>query len=269
VASADELFPKSPRCVFQSAPLVQVICQLRFPPILAIEATVPADFQGRIRSMFPLLERGTAITLPQVPPELLQLFGAATGARPYLFLTEDRSTTLNLATDAISLTTTNYPRWPEFRRLLQEPLRALADIYQPSFFTRIGLRYSNAIMRRKLHMEDTPWSALLRREILGELAIPQFEKNVDVANRTLQLKLPNGEGGVVLRHGLGIVTGAPQPPEPSYMIDLDFFRDEKTELRDAEPLLDKFHELAGHAFRWVISDRLRAALGPTEPDGNR
>jgi uncharacterized protein (TIGR04255 family) len=271
-ATAEPLFPETPRCVFKHAPLAQVVCQLRFPPILAIEASVPAAFQDRIRGMLPLYERSTPSVLPQIPQigqlpaEIIQMLGAS-AATQHLFKTEDRATTLNLTTDAISLTTTKYPRWPSFRQLLSEPLRALIDIYKPAFFTRIGLRYSNAITRQNIGLGEMPWSALFRHELLGELSIPQFEKSLDaLATRALRLRLPNGEGAVLLRHGLGIVTGVPVPSQPSYVIDLDFFRDEKTELSRAEPILDRYHELAGHAFRWAISETLRVALGPSEPD---
>jgi len=120
------------------------------------------------------------------------------------------------------------------------------------------------ITPRKLNLEGAPWSRLLRKELLGELAIPEFEQNLDaIASRALKLKLPSGDGAILLRHGLGIVVGVPPPSEPSYMIDLDIFREEKTELNDAEPILDKFHEVAGRAFRWAITDTLRDALGPT------
>jgi uncharacterized protein (TIGR04255 family) len=271
-AIAEPLFPETPRCVFENAPLVQVVCQLRFPTVLAIEASVPAAFQDRIRDMFPLYERSVANLLPQVPQiaqlpaEIVQMLGAAAAVQ-HLFKTEDQTETLSLTTDAVSLTTTKYPRWPLFRRLLSEPLRALIEIYKPAFFTRIGLRYSNAIAPQNIGLGGMPWSALFRRELLGELSIPQFERSLDaIATRVLRLRLPNSDGAVLFRHGLGIVTGVPVSPQPSYVIDLDFFRDEKTELSHAEPILDRYHQLAGHAFRWAISDALRAALGPSEPD---
>src|SRR5256885_3722562 len=61
--AADQLFPDSPRVIYGKAPLTAVICQLRFPPILRIESTVPADFQERVRTQFPLLDRPVQIGL--------------------------------------------------------------------------------------------------------------------------------------------------------------------------------------------------------------
>ena len=57
--SSNELFPSSPREIYEKAPLIQVVCQLRFPPVLRIESQIPADFQERIRARFPLFERNS------------------------------------------------------------------------------------------------------------------------------------------------------------------------------------------------------------------
>jgi len=65
------LFPESERVIYEKAPLVQVICQLRFPQILRIESQLPVEFQERIRDAFPILEKTTA-SFPQpglVPPQ--------------------------------------------------------------------------------------------------------------------------------------------------------------------------------------------------------
>ena len=45
------------RCIYRSNPLIEVICQLRFPTILSISAREPADFQEGIRQHFPQYKR--------------------------------------------------------------------------------------------------------------------------------------------------------------------------------------------------------------------
>lgn len=47
------LFSGHPRTLYRSAPTHEVICQLRFPTILSINNTEPADFQEAIRAEFP------------------------------------------------------------------------------------------------------------------------------------------------------------------------------------------------------------------------
>ena len=47
------LFAPYERYQYARAPLVEVICQLRFPTILSIGAKEPAEFQEAIRKDFP------------------------------------------------------------------------------------------------------------------------------------------------------------------------------------------------------------------------
>lgn len=264
--SSGELFPQSPRVIYRNAPLIEVACELRFPPILRIEA-IPAEFQEQIRATFPLFEKAPShpfpalSQMPQLPPEIVQAVQAQIGGSAYLFLTEDRRSTTTLTPSSLSLSTTNYRRWEEFRKELRVPFRALLAVYGPSFFVRVGLRYIDAINRESLGLIAQPWSRLLRREMLGELAVPHLEKNIEAVARSVRLNISDGTGSVLLRHGLAAVPGK---PGLSYVIDVDLFIDSRTEVADAEHRLDIFNELAGRAFRWVVTDELHRTLDPTE-----
>jgi uncharacterized protein (TIGR04255 family) len=257
-----ELFPPSPRVVYSRAPLVQVICQLRFPSLLSIESKPPVDFQEQIRSHFPLLEKVASPVPVNLPPEVVQMIGAQGSPISYQFLTEDRASTVTLTPESVALSTSEYTRWEHFRDQLRVPLASLNGIYRPSFFSRIGLRYQNAIDRARLGLQDTPWSKLLRQEMLGELALPRFEANLEhVANRAFRVKIPDRSGSLLMRHGFGTLQGS---PEICYMIDADFFSEQRTEVANATRILDHFNRMAGHAFRWYITEPLRDALGPSE-----
>lgn len=268
-AEIDELFPPSERVIYSNAPLVEVTFQVRFPSILRIEGEAPAVFQDRIRRTFPLLERGAPIGLPQnltLPPEMMQFLGSAGVGTVYRFLTGDRKSTVTLSPESLGFSTSEYHRWEEFLSDLRVSLNALCEIYEPAFFSRIGLRYIDAIDREVIGLSGVPWSRLFRPEILGELAVPVFERNLELAGRQLQVRLPDGGGSMVLRHGIGRVAGR---EHPSYMIDLDFFRADRVEVSNAEPILHAFHELSGRAFRWTITDELRCALHPVPLEPTR
>ena len=47
------LFSDNTRHSYANSPLIEVICQLRFPTILSIGSTVPAQFQEAVRDEFP------------------------------------------------------------------------------------------------------------------------------------------------------------------------------------------------------------------------
>jgi uncharacterized protein (TIGR04255 family) len=259
-----ELFPASPRVIYSKTPLVQVICELRFPLLLSIEGQPPVAFQEQVRGHFPLLEKKPATAFPaEIPSEIVQMIRPhVEGGPSYVFLTADRASTVTLTPGSLALSTKRYTRWEDFRDQLRVPLEALNQIYRPSFFSRIGLRYQDAIDRAALGLKSRSWSELLRRELLGELALPQFEAHVEqVANRTLRVGIPGGSGSVMLRHGLGKLPGR---DEICYMIDIDIFTEQRTEVADAESTLNHFNAVAGHAFRWCVLAPLRDELGPNE-----
>src|SRR5258708_3916112 len=109
VAEDDEFFPPSPRVIYEKHPLTQVVCQLRFPPILRIQAEPPAAFQEHVRAHFPFMDRLPTVTLPEgVSPEFAQLIGAQLGVQGYNFHSEDRQATISISHESISFLTKNY-----------------------------------------------------------------------------------------------------------------------------------------------------------------
>jgi len=264
------LFPSSPRTIFSDAPLIQVQCQLRFPPILKIESAPPADFQELVRGRFPLLERGSAPPnllgmLPpgqQLPIDLIQFLGSATGNATYLFHTADRTSTLTLTPSTIGLSTSSYKRWESFIGDFRPPFEALVKTYNPSFYTRVGLRYSNVIDRHALGLDSQPWSKLLRPALLGEIAEDGFEANLEQVSRMIRVRVPDLNSSMILRHGLGAQFNR---QDLAYVIDIDLFSEETMETANVDSILNKFHDVAGHAFRWCIEKPVHDALGPQDP----
>ena len=92
------VFPETERIVFKRNPLTQVICQLRFPPILII-SNEPAAFQERIRDVYPIYERGENVEVPQELVNLLSGAGSLSPAGDILhrFYTADRVQQITLS----------------------------------------------------------------------------------------------------------------------------------------------------------------------------
>ena len=263
----DEFFPDSPRVFYERAPLKQVICQLRFPILYRIEREVPSDFQERIRAIFPLSERVEAFGTPfQIPKQLADVFGGAVGGATYKFLTEDRLTSIELGSTALTFETTAYRVWDEFLGILRPAIDSLVAIYNPSFYSRVGLRYIDLIDRVEIDLQDTPWSDLLNSVILGELGERYFEENTESIQKSIRVRNADKTGGFLLNHGLSAKPGV---SNLTYSIDFDFYVDHKTETQDALAVLDALHARSGRAWRWSIKPKLHDALKPTAIDGDR
>jgi len=258
-----ELFPAVTRVLYRKPPLLQVICQIRFPPILRIEGQPPAEFQDRIRHVFPLLERPVNPLLPQLPAQIVQALGPQLGMSGWHFLTENRSATIMLSQESMSFVTGSYVRWEEFKATFSPSLHALLEIYKPPYFAQMGLRYQDMIQREKIGLSGVSWAKLLGISLVGELAHEGLEKNLEDARRMLRVRLPTPGNFMILQHGLAKTIGS---NEVGYLIDLDFSAIRHIEVTHAESVLDDLHRDVGRAFRWCISDQLHNALDPVPLD---
>jgi len=148
---ATELFPRVKRVVYQRNPLVEVICQVRFPPDLRVDAAPPADFQQLIRHDLPLHQQQADTQLTALPPDLAKalkgLVPPPSSAMTWKFRPEDGSRELTLHKDRLTQSTETYSRWEPFFEAFGSPVRALNQVYAPPFYTRIGLRYRDLILR--------------------------------------------------------------------------------------------------------------------------
>lgn len=253
------------RLIYEKPQLVETICQLRFPAILSIETKEPAEFQDRIREMFPRYACQTE-TVPQLG-----------GAQPqreknHSFISADGMSKLSLAKDFIALSTMRYQGWEQFAGMLDEPLGQFISLYKPAFFERIGLRYVNGFSRSDLGLEGCRWSELLHRQYLGVLGDDGVDEggvkrcSVDV-ERTLRdgctLKLHAGPGRV--RRNVRTAEGGVQTvqePEVRFMLDLDLFFLETVRLGAAAERMETLHRNADEVFADAISDRLHGAMEP-------
>jgi uncharacterized protein (TIGR04255 family) len=254
-------FPPSKRVFYGKNPLEEVVCQLRFPPILRIDAEAPVTFQERVRSVFPLYQRGVnpaPLGLP-FPPELMQAL-AGGGGVSHEFSSADRVWKLSLTRDFLALTTRDYKEWPDFKAKMREPLDALVAVYAPAFFVRVGLRYRDRIDRERFGLAGVDWRELLRAEALGELADRSIGPHVQHVLRELLVNLTESAGQVRIVHGL-----QRDGEKLTYIIDSDFFTEQQAETKEVGNVLDAFNRRAGNLFRWYITQRLDRAMEPHDP----
>lgn len=256
-------FPDSPRVIYEKNPLVEVICQLRFPAILRIDSEIPAAYQEALRERYPIFgeSQGQQNIKLDLQPELANMLGSAgpllfRGRTSYDFISADQSWKVRLTRETLTLITSKYERWEDFKEHLRLPLELLIRDYGPAFFTRIGLRYRDVIRRSSLNLRDVNWRDLLQPHIAGELSTEVADDVLQCANQSLIRFEP--ESQVLINHGLV----ANQENEICYLIDSDFSTEQKTEINDVNQRLDDYNRQAGRLFRWCITDRLHESMGP-------
>ena len=256
--------PDTDRVIYSRNPLAEVTAQLRFPPILRIEAEAPAQFQDGIRNHYPRYRQVRAASqLPaDIPPpvrNLIQGMGAAAGPIHHLFETQDRTSVATLSRESLSFKTTSYTRWETFRDQFERLRSTLEQIYRPASYGRVGLRYVNIIRRSILGIENVGWADLLNPSIGGGLTAQELGESIESASSELHCKLDGEDLFLRLRTGIALAEPA---REKCFLIDSDFHTHEGTELANVTDTLNQLNRFAGNLFRWAIRERLRDALQP-------
>lgn len=252
------------RVIYEKNQLVEVICQLRFPTILAIGAKEPVDFQEAVRHEFPRYQ----LRQDLLPPKMMQVPGQPPRLEQqkpianHQFMTADGKYRINLSQNFISLTCGEYVCWEDFGRMMDKPLANFIKIYAPAYFERVGLRYLNAISRQALDLEDTPWRDLLEpayigllgREELPERAFTRCSQDTEMAVGGCRMKLHVGPGMVK--------RGPQQDKEPKMIFDLDVSMGGNIPVNMAAGSMETVHIQAGNIFREAITDTLHDAMEP-------
>jgi uncharacterized protein (TIGR04255 family) len=254
--------PVAKRVIYEKNLLDRVICQLRFPPILKIEKEIPADFQDRIREQFPQYRQKEELPVP-IPTQLQINLPGEFQSKNHEFSSEDGKWTVNLTRTFIALTTRDYRRWEDFQEHLNGPVAALRDMYQPVYFSRVGLRYIDIIRRSELGIDkDEPWSELLDPHLLGLLCSSCAVANdIRAFETTYELLLEDKRSVVRVATALAEQQNS---KEEFFVIDSDFYNTEKTDAARVNEKLDYFHERASRLIQLLATEKLQKAMKPKE-----
>lgn len=260
------MFSHAPRCHYRKAQTAEVICQLRFPEILAIAAKDPVDFQEAIRGEFPQFSRRQELPAPKLvgAPGNMTVQNQPAVIN-YQFASQDGVWRVNLTSKFISLTCTRYTGWEEFAARLDQPLAAFIRIYKPAFFERIGLRYLNFISRRDLQLEETPFRELIAPcylGILGEEDVAESASSRSSVDTELAIR---GGCRVKIHAGPGLVKrGGGEDKEVKFIFDQDLYMPGQVALNLSAGALQTLHSQADAIFRGAITDTLHEAMEPEE-----
>lgn len=259
-------FPESPRVFYKDNPLAEVICQLRFPIILRISTDQLASFQDRIRDDYPLYEPDEPMSkFPQLAKEFTAFMEQLNlpkmpGEITHKFYNKDKSRHVAIAQNFLAIAESKYHDWNSFREEMTKVEQVIKELYNPSFYTRIGLRYQDIISRDKLGLNNEDWSTLLKPYIIAELGDERVSSSLESIQTRSVFQIPDIQGARVnLNHGI-IINATTD--EKCYIIDADFFIEDKEGLNEPFTILDGFNKLAGRLFRWAITDKLHEAMGP-------
>ncbi|MDJ0897416.1 MAG: TIGR04255 family protein [Xenococcus sp. MO_188.B8] len=262
-------FPESERVIYEKNPLVDVICQLQFPPILRISQQPPVDFQDRIREEYPIFEFSQGNQLPPEISNIMQQLGSSLiSNQTYIFKSEDSIWQIVLNQNSITLSTRKYERYEIFKKKFQDVIYIFEEIYKPSFYSRVGLRYRDLILPSKLNVQNFNWSELIPNHIASELHSPEMASSITAFMKNLQMSSDDKQ--IAFNHGLVTARdGKTQKEEEAYLLDADFSTTTKVSRNDnVWDTIDMFNKMARNLFRWSITDKLHNILNPSHIDNH-
>ncbi len=260
------MFSQESRCIYEKNQLIEVICQLRFPDILKIEAQEPYAFQDAIRGEYPQYAK----KVEQLPPQ--QAGGKLTPqgtVNNYQFISADSQWKVSLTKSFIALSTHGYTRWEEFAKRLDRILAAFIQAYQPAYFSRVGLRYINAFRKAELGLENAQWRELILPGYLGLMGDDDAQEGAFLKNeQNITAAMPGG-AKCNIKCGPGMLRKINNQTRQSqeekvFMLDIDLFMEGNTPMNHAVPALNVVHGNAGSLFRGAITDTLHDAMEPRD-----
>lgn len=263
-------FPVTKRIIYKKNPLVEVVCQFRFPPILSIDTEIPAKFQDAIKKKYPLFKENAEILVrfPTIPnnidsalAEKLELSPTSINRKNYEFMSSDENWRINLTREFLALSTKSYHRWEEFKAQLETAFLPFLEIYSPVYFSRIGLRYKDIINRSELNLVDTPWPELLQPFLLGIITDTVVGSKVINYTNVTEIQLSDDQSKV--RISSSFVEEA-QTKEKAFLIDSDFFIEQKMPIEESLTKLDFFNQRGSRLIRWCITEKLHDAMEPED-----
>ena len=220
--------------VYPNSPLVEVVCEIRFPGELAIECRRD-EFYEKIRDKYP------TILVPQAGDRLA----------PYRFENQNRNAEIMLALNRFSFHDKDYSGHKRFIKEFIELVKKLNQTYSLKKLARVGWRYINVIPFTR---EDgiVPLQRFVSLDvILPEGVSDQFEN----LSMVLISKVPDG---TITTRIESIIRSDDQ--QEALLLDFDFALTEKLAFSKIHSCVRKAHSETRALFENLITDDYRQYL---------
>lgn len=222
--------------------LDHVICQVRFNAHLSINRDIDL-FQVIINSDY-----------PNYSPESITSPGVInpTGVG-HTFSSEDGKWMVSLSTSAMSLTTSAYENWDDFVTKFMFVFNSLIDVFGIESFTRVGLRYVNAIRPEILDMPADSKSILK-----GPVSEMFSDSTGSFVAGTCIIDRNQGDE-ILSRSAVGTIVFTDD--QPGFAIDNDVFTTKSIAVPGVSEMINRFNEVANALFKEFASDGVCKKVG--------
>lgn len=266
--------------IYPNAPIEFVACEVQFP----VSPELSTD--DALRVLHAALFDWLPVAQPEV--ETTVMFGAGAPQPPLTtnrilrFTSRNRRLCVVVSPSRVSVETTLYPGWDDFRVSVERALSAVASAdARISGLTRVGLRYIDEIRVPDPEPGDGRWSRYIDVRLSGAADITLGGRPAADMQAALQFDLGEGQAAVVrygARRGQAVGNapllrgGSHGPDDPYFLFDIDSFWQPPSDLPEfsvetALAIADRLHEPVRTLFEASITDDLREIMRRKPSDG--
>jgi uncharacterized protein (TIGR04255 family) len=240
-------FPVKQEIQLKKPPLNEVICQVKFPPILRISKETPVNFQESIRSRFPELEieQGVLLQLGISPASENPVM--ETAPKLFRFKSQDSQSSVALALDFFALSTNGYIHWSSFQNEFAFVEQAAWKEFSFPYINRIGLRFINRFTQKNTGCKTFDEMLDLFRDDMT--CFIRSDAWTEPNEMISQIVLPDDKAKLNLRFGFGN-----EQKEQFILLDFDYFEDNQLECKNLSGRIESYHTKIYQAFRWCLKD---------------
>jgi uncharacterized protein (TIGR04255 family) len=248
--------------------LAQVLCQVRFSPILRLrqdEAIIP--FQEAIRAEYPRYLKAEGMGILITPAGVQS---QPSGSPIHRFQDVHGRYTVALSDSFVALESSDYADVDDFAERLTGIGLIVQSEFEPAEISRVGLRFINEL-RLPTSNPKAEIVAAVTPILLGAAGTSEFLEAMLSVQQALHLAITDGQ--MLVRHGfhpnggttVDSLGGQVNPPpqndlaQPFYLLDLDAYLDGSSPytVERIEDLLRSFNEDIRSFFAWAINEEYR------------
>ena len=241
--------PKTASKKFKINFIRAAVCELKFPILLELEQGPPIEIQKKLKKDFPFFDKLLSVE-GKVDPSNTDKLEMKSKNPHYQMQSIDKKWTVIIKPDSIALHTTDYLDFEQFYTKTMLVFKQSLPHIDSDFFTRVGLRYINAIPFKNEDFKgyiNPSLVAPIEDGVLGALF-----QCASLLSGSLD------DGKYIFRHGMNPPNDKSKDPE--YYLDFDYYK-EMVNAGDVPELLSKFHENNFSFFYWCIGTKAKAVLG--------
>lgn len=261
------------RLRLSKSPLVLVLAQVRFTPILSMEGYVP-KIQESLRARYPYYSQTETKGIIFGPEPSLQ------SEKRWKFLNKKKSSSVSLSNTFVTLATNLYTKFEDFIEELDELLKLLGECVEITLTERLGLRYVDLVRLTQNESFNDYFESNLHgiqgKEIGAETFISKFEFVGVTDFGKLVIRCTESMNGSFLPADLSDMADSAldykitlEPKEKVRFLDFDHYSESPLDFSVPE-IIETFwqlHDNCDLAFRQSVTDYAKEKWGAME-DGS-